>query len=114
MNTHFIYSGLEGINNELDSVTRKLFNDFLNYMVAVLILNTLHHSWFQLIDQILLLYGCQYFQTFLHNSATILILRELPHVAFDDVVQLSPLIEVSIFEHLLHDIISEDILDKLV
>ena len=61
MDTHLINSCLKGIYDKLYSVTWELFNDFLNNMITIGILYTLHDDGFEFVDQVLLLDGSKDF-----------------------------------------------------
>ena len=68
---------VEGVNDELRVGNRHRLDDLLNDVVAVLVLDALHHMTLELLDQTSLLLARDNLERLLHDTAAIHLEREL-------------------------------------
>jgi hypothetical protein len=109
MNTHLVYTGFEGFHNELYLLRDDLFNNFLNNMIAVCILNAVNDSGLDLFNNLILYGRWKNFKGFLNDSATVLVARELKNPSLEIEKEHFPLVGGAKFKHLLDDIVAKNI-----
>jgi hypothetical protein len=81
VDTHFEYFGFKGFYNELNFFRINLFDNLLDYMITVGVLNTVNNPGLDLLNDLILKAGRQNIKCLLNNSATVLVARKFEYSA---------------------------------
>lgn len=111
---HILWMLTDWFNYEINSIIWHFFDALLNYMIAILIIDTVKNRILKLLNQKFLLVQRYNFKSFLNNSTTIHGFRELQNITQELFSKSGCLYFISVFEKFLDNIVSKHIIHQTI